>query len=72
MKSELELRIEMTRMLYDYCYMVRRGKKRVDIVPAAHQREMQFKRELEELEAERDRTQTPQLPLAHHHHEEAA
>lgn len=72
MKSELDKNIEITHMLYRFCLTVRGMKKKPELAGAAAEREMQFKRELEELEAEKARLETPELALRGQHHEEAA
>ena len=50
MKLEIDLRIELARRLYEFAQTIRRGKQRPDLAAVAAEREIQFKRELEELE----------------------
>jgi len=58
------MQIEMTKRLFLYAQTVRCSKKNPDLAPAAAQREIEFKQELEELEKEQKRLRTPELALA--------
>lgn len=53
MNAELERKIEFTRMLHTYCQTVRRGKNRPDLAGVAADREIELKKELDQLEKER-------------------
>lgn len=61
MNAQLEHKIEVTQMLYNYALMIRRGKTRPDLAGEAAVREIQFKKELDELLKERKATEQPEL-----------
>lgn len=70
--TTLDLKIEMTQALHSFCQTFRRQKRRPEIAAAASEREMQFRRELEELEQERARLQCNSSGDGHNHHDKAA
>lgn len=62
MNVSLELQIEVTGSLYRFCRAQRCQKKRPELAAAAAEREIQFKRELDELEERRSAAaQQPEL-----------
>lgn len=64
MKSDLELRIEMTEALYRFCLSTRKMRNKPELAGVAAEREMQFKNELEVLRRELALVQTPELAMA--------
>lgn len=67
MKTALDEEIEVTVMLYRYALAVRKMKSKPELAGAAAKREIQFKRELEALEAERAKGETLELALREKH-----
>lgn len=58
-------------MLYRYAQTVRCGKRRPELAAVASRHEIAFKKELDRLEEELQRAQTPDLALSAHHEEAA-
>lgn len=52
MTTDLELEIEFAKRLFEFAQTVRCSKRRPDLAAVAAKREIQFKQELEQLEAE--------------------
>ena len=61
MQHELLSKLELTRMLFRYTQTIRCSKRQPELAAVAAEKEMQFKREVEQLERELAATEQPAL-----------
>ena len=61
MNTELEKKIEVTSLLYNFALSIRRQKNRPELAGEAAAREAQFKKELDELLKQKAATEQPAL-----------